>query len=112
MRFLLLLVMIIGTGCAHVKVELWDSCEDKVAEIHAYGVFRNGIYVVEETEDYSVHIEIARPGLSNNGLKALQVLPELADEIGHTMTQSQAIDAAAEAKLLSGAIQAIAEGAK
>jgi hypothetical protein len=81
------------TGCAHVKVEHWDGATgNKLSEYSAVGVFRNDITVRED----ALRLDVNRPGLSDNGLEALHVLPELADEVGHTIQGTQAIDGVLE----------------
>jgi len=88
----LLLLGVLAVGCAHVKAEHWDSeTGNKVAEYSGFGVFRNDI-TVNVSKEQAVKLGVNRPGLSDNGLEAIKVAPALANEIGHTMTASQALE--------------------
>jgi hypothetical protein len=99
-----------GLGCAYTSAKRWEDGK-KVAAYRAFGVFRNDIAI--SATKTTTKVGVNRPGLSDNGLEAIKVAPSLANEIGHTIVGTQAVDslaegirAKAEARLMEKALEA------
>jgi hypothetical protein len=91
-------------GCANTNITYWDPVTgNKEAKYSNFAVFRNDISITDMTsKTKGLKIGINRPGLSDNGLEALRIAPDLANEIGNTIQGTQALDAlekGAKAKL-------------
>ena len=85
-------------GCANTNITYWDAdTGNKISKYSNFAVFRNDISITDmASKTKGLKIGINRPGLSDNGLEALKIAPELADEIGNTMLGTQALDSLAE----------------
>lgn len=104
-------------GCANTNITYWDAeTGNKISKYSNFAVFRNDISITDmETKTKGLKIGINRPGLSDNGLEALRIAPDLANEIGNTIQGTQALDAlekSAKAKLKADVLnEALRSGA-
>ena len=81
-------IALLVTGCAISTVTRYNGDGTKSVRATSLAVFRNTI----DVRAPAIRLRTHRPGLSDNGLKGLEMLPELAEEIGQTITGTQALD--------------------